>query len=436
MNNIYEANSNFDFNSLSLTHPALMNGGTYFTKINCERKNLYIETPKSLTKQGFIKNGKKMYIDLMFSNLDTEFILWMENLESKCQKLIYEKKESWFQNELELDDIEYAFTSPLKVYKSGKFYLLRVNVKMNYSTNLPAVKIYNEYETPLNIDDVNSKTEIISVLEIQGIKFTSKSFQIEIEMKQSMIMNSDEIFDKCLIKNSTSQKTSNIVSPNIVSPNIVSPDFNTSFTDFNQGYTNMTSTSSKNNEFDRNSEPFECDFIKDEKMNEETSLENIEDSHLNKLKNLANSIFQQEIKEKQNSQSNKSIENQTKIQSENQRENQTKNQTENQTENQINTIEENKNTIQIFKENENSNDLQEVNFDDNYDNLETITLKKPNQVYYEIYKVAREKAKKAKKEAIIAFLEAKNIKKTYLLDIDDDSDDSDDSDSDNFHMDE
>ena len=58
-------------------------------------------------------------------------------------------------------------------------------------------------------------------------------------------------------------------------------------------------------------------------------------------------------------------------------------------------------------------------------NLESFTLKKPNQVYYEIYKTAREKAKNAKKEAILAFLEAKNIKKTYMLDDIDESDDED-----------
>ena len=45
-----------------------------------------------------------------------------------------------------------------------------------------------------------------------------------------------------------------------------------------------------------------------------------------------------------------------------------------------------------------------------------LTLQKPNEVYYRIYKAAREKAKQAKKEAIIAYLEAKNIKKTYMLD--------------------
>ena len=47
------------------------------------------------------------------------------------------------------------------------------------------------------------------------------------------------------------------------------------------------------------------------------------------------------------------------------------------------------------------------------------------EVYYEIYKAARKKAKDAKSRAIIAFLEAKNIKKTYMLENLDDSDDSD-----------
>ena len=62
-----------------------------------------------------------------------------------------------------------------------------------------------------------------------------------------------------------------------------------------------------------------------------------------------------------------------------------------------------------------------------------ITLKKPNEVYYEIYKLAKEKAKEHKKAAISHYLEAKKIKNTYLLDDLDNSDDSsidDDEDSD------
>ena len=56
------------------------------------------------------------------------------------------------------------------------------------------------------------------------------------------------------------------------------------------------------------------------------------------------------------------------------------------------------------------------------DNTETITLKRPNEVYYEIYKAAREKAKHMRKVALEAYLEAKQIKTKFMLEDLDDSD--------------
>ena len=70
----------------------------------------------------------------------------------------------------------------------------------------------------------------------------------------------------------------------------------------------------------------------------------------------------------------------------------------------------------------NTYDLEEIQL--NISDDEPIQLKKPNEVYYEIYRVARNKARQAKQAAIIAYLEAKNIKQTYMLDGDSDSDDS------------
>jgi len=73
---------------------------------------------------------------------------------------------------------------------------------------------------------------------------------------------------------------------------------------------------------------------------------------------------------------------------------------------------------------ENNDSLKELNNNDlNLDKNDlSITLKKPNQVYFELYKEARNKAKQAKKNAILAYLEAKNIKKTYMLENINDSD--------------
>ena len=59
--------------------------------------------------------------------------------------------------------------------------------------------------------------------------------------------------------------------------------------------------------------------------------------------------------------------------------------------------------------------------DNGEDNL---TLKKPNEVYYNMWKEARQKARNAKREALAAYLEAKKIKENYMLDgINSDSED-------------
>ena len=44
------------------------------------------------------------------------------------------------------------------------------------------------------------------------------------------------------------------------------------------------------------------------------------------------------------------------------------------------------------------------------------------KVYFELYVEARKKAKDAKKNAIMAYLEVKNIKKTYMIENINDSD--------------
>jgi len=140
MDNIIEPNESFDFSKISLAHPVGIQGGAYFTKIEFNQKPLYIQTTKSLTRQGIVKTGKKYYSDLMFDKNSEILIDWFLNLEEKCKKLIYEKRDAWFQGNLEENDIENAFNPLIKAYKGGKNYLLRTNIK-NTKDDTPAVKI-------------------------------------------------------------------------------------------------------------------------------------------------------------------------------------------------------------------------------------------------------------------------------------------------------
>jgi hypothetical protein len=364
MDNIVEPNEAFDFSKLSLAHPVGIQGGAYFTKIENNNKPLYIQTIKSQTRQGIVKTGKKYYCDLMFDKNAAPLISWFENLEERCQKLIFDRRDTWFQNNLEENDIESAFSSTIRVYKSGKFYLLRTNIKNH--NNMPAVKIYNEHEIPLTADDIKTETNIISILEIQGIKFTARNFQIEIDLKQVMILDNEPMFDNCLIK--TSKRP--------VEPAAAIQE------------TEDIGTLEKDDELEEMSvetivppEPAAIIAGSLPAINDPLPpIEVTDDLHL--AGSVAEAVGGEE----------------TAIELE--------------FEDLTEDIEENPNELKEI----NSLELSAG------DALETIQLKKPNEVYFEIYKAARNKAKAAKKNALLAYLEAKNIKKTYMLDNLNDSD--------------
>jgi hypothetical protein len=194
---IHDELDKFDFDKLTLVKPTSVTGGNYFIRFLVGGDPLYIQPPKCTTKQGIVKsNGKRFYTDLMFTNENEELIRWMENLESQCQKRIFEHRADWFDGDMELHDVESYFTSPLKLFKSGKFYLARINI----STVLgkPTLKIYNEDEEEQSFDSITDKMTVLTILEIQGIKCSARSFQIEIELKQMMVLKPVNLFDKCV----------------------------------------------------------------------------------------------------------------------------------------------------------------------------------------------------------------------------------------------
>jgi hypothetical protein len=203
----------------------MISGGNYFIRCLVDNSPLYIQPPKCSTKQGILKAGKRFYTDLMFTNENEELIRWMENLESQCQKRIFEHRADWFDGDMELHDVESYFTSPLKLFKSGKFYLARINI----STVLgkPTLKIYNEDEEEQSFDSITDKMTVLTILEIQGIKCSARSFQIEIELKQMMVLKPVNLFDKCVfapkhkLKEEREVREENILLLNDEDPNIM-----------------------------------------------------------------------------------------------------------------------------------------------------------------------------------------------------------------------
>jgi hypothetical protein len=127
----------------------------------------------------------------------------MTSLEKRSIELLYEKRHIWFTQELDQTDIENSLASPLRAYKNGN-YLLRVNLEpsRHITANVPPFlcKVFDEHKKATTVDYIKAEHSIISIVEFQGIKFTSRNFQIELLLRQVLVIEDVPLFETCLIR--------------------------------------------------------------------------------------------------------------------------------------------------------------------------------------------------------------------------------------------
>lgn len=403
---IYSTNKDFDsfqFDSIVLTKPGPIDNGNYFIKFLVDNNNLYTQPPKCVTRNGIINVGKKWYLDLMFTNVDESFIQWVENLETHCVKHIYNNRTKWFDSEMELHDIENYFSTPMKVYKSGKYYILRVNIANHLGK--PAIKIFNENQEEQRFDNVKENQQVMSVIEFKGIKCSARSFQIDIELKQLMTLTPSNLFDSCVFN--TTKTPTPIVNETKVEDNIQStPESLDTMAHDTDTKDSLETSSSIVVDTENKDEPATND---NEHEIDETSFNVI------KYNNPVNENPNAPIEEDSEIPSDLGI-------SEEKEENPT------EVSEKVNEeLSEEKISVDTIDITPTTNaDFEEVNFDlEELPQEENLVLKNRKDVYYEMYREARRKAKIAKEMAMASYLEAKNIKNTYMLDDIEDSDDSD-----------
>jgi hypothetical protein len=87
----------------------------------------------------------------------------------------------------------------MKLFKGG-VYVLRAYIQHGRAKIPTLPQVYDEHETPRTLDDVLPASEIITILDFQGIKFTAKSFAVTVVIKQIMVMQHTPTFNQCLIK--------------------------------------------------------------------------------------------------------------------------------------------------------------------------------------------------------------------------------------------
>ena len=398
MENIIQPNNmvNFDFSNISLKNPKPIQGGSFFSTIKNNNEALIIQTPKIKTKKGITHTNKHIYTDLVFENEDNEFVDWVENLQENVRDIILTKSETWFNDPVTLDEIEYNWNDSFRTYKQTK-QLLRTFIHKNKGVSSSILKVYDSDYKSKHINDIKPETPIICILEILGLKFTNTTFQVDFCLRQVMILENKPIFNEPLIKISREKVSKEIIG-----------EKNVKFNEKPEEITLENNIESVNNlegvVQDKKVE-VEIEEVLDTSSN--TLSENLEEVHIDESKNLVE-MNNEPKKEETSSENNEISQFVDKVKEVN-----------------LDDLEKEEETNEVEKKND---ELQEVNL--TFDEEDAITLKNPNEIYLDIYRQAREKAKKAKQEAIKAYLEAKRIKELYMLEIVDSSEDESDSEDD------
>jgi hypothetical protein len=217
-----------------------------------------------------------------------------------------------------------------------------------------SLKVYDENECETSLEQIDENMSVMSILEVQGIKCTSRNFQIEIEVKQILALKPVNLFDRCILKRTA-------VAEPLASLSVMPLKIQ--------------------------SEP------KEPEPKEESNVEPTVESESN-----VEPTVESESTVEPTVESESTVETESKVES-----------TE----------------PTHDPENGSSGELVEVELDlDKLDPEDSVQLKQRNDVYYEMYRDARKKAKDARNLALAAYLEAKRIKNTYMLD-EMESDDSD-----------
>ena len=370
---VYSPDASFDMNDISLGNPDGIQGGAYFSKLKYKGNSLLIQAPTASTKNGIVVTGKKTYTDLLFGKDDEVFLAWLTGLEQRIQTIVFEKRQTWFDNDLDSDDIEYLFTSLTRAYKSKSF-LLRSHVQQSkHFKNRNNVKIYDEQEEPLGLNQVKD-SKIISILEIAGLRFTSNSFRVDIYLRQVMILEDADLMDKCMINSLVQIRKDPKLTVEPLPEQVSEQTSNQEVHVVEKTISNDAKKEAVVSEGDQTiarttlleSQP----ALEEEKIEEDdlTAGYDNHDSESGETADCSSSSFME-----------------------------------------AEPVDANHLAKTLGEE------LAEVELPAISD-LETMTLKEPSEVYKEIYVEAKRKAKEAKKHAIKTQLEAQSIKQTYMLD--------------------
>ena len=166
----------YNKNKLLLSDPFTLDDDTFFCKFSYNNMPLTIKTNKIC----YIKGGNRnKFMNVSLTSQD--YLIWFETFYKDCIQMFYDKSSDWFEDPLELNEIEYSFVNPLKSNIRDQCFDIQCIIDTN------RLNINDSNENMIGLDSITD-SKVIPTFHIKGIKFNSKHFMFEIELTNLYII--------------------------------------------------------------------------------------------------------------------------------------------------------------------------------------------------------------------------------------------------------
>ena len=293
-----------NINKIIYKEPIKTVGGCLLSKTyysyNQEEIPIYIQTPRLKNTSNLVVKDSKTYLELELDKKHINFYEFINNVDDHNIAKTHTRSEDWFHQKLPMDVIDDFYKTNIKMRTYNTAPIIKFKIPLYKNKNRKGCDIFGDNLQPIDISEIKKDTEVICILELQGIKFFKQRFETEWRVVQlRAYLNSDvHVPRECLINEaylSDVEDTGEILEENI-SLNIengiknieidMKPKVENKINEIikiedNKETVNLeestnTDTSSNTIEEESNNKPQDSNTIEKDSSNQDTSINTIE----------------------------------------------------------------------------------------------------------------------------------------------------------------
>jgi len=164
-----------------------------------EKIPIFIQSPRLRVSSDLEILDSKTYLELELDKKHINFYEFINNIDDQNISKTYTHSEEWFQEKLPMDVVDDFYKTNIKMRKYNKSPIIKFKIPIYKNKTRKSCDIFGDDLKPLDMSEIKKNTEVICILELEGIKFFKQRFETEWKVIQVRVYPEVVESNPCLI---------------------------------------------------------------------------------------------------------------------------------------------------------------------------------------------------------------------------------------------